>query len=235
MSQKLVVFLLVFMFGSVPTLRSQEPPWDPSAVKDCDRQCLTGIMDRYTDAMMKHDARNLPLAVDLRFTENTAQINIGEGVLWRARVEPTSFKYYAADPFAGQVSIGAVFNIEGRPALTAIRLRIERARILEIEQLVDRNVAPQAMPLLQTPRPGLLNDVAAAQRTSREGMIRAANSYFNALEGDSGKIAAFADEPIGLQISGAHFAESTVIALAHAYEQATEWHRRRPAETREIW
>jgi aspartyl-tRNA(Asn)/glutamyl-tRNA(Gln) amidotransferase subunit A len=34
--------------------------------------------------------------------------------------------------------------------------------------------------------------------------------------------------PIGLQISGAHFAEPTVIALAHAYEQATEWHKRRP-------
>jgi aspartyl-tRNA(Asn)/glutamyl-tRNA(Gln) amidotransferase subunit A len=35
--------------------------------------------------------------------------------------------------------------------------------------------------------------------------------------------------PIGLQISGNHFAESTVLAVAHAYEQATEWHRRRPA------
>jgi aspartyl-tRNA(Asn)/glutamyl-tRNA(Gln) amidotransferase subunit A len=34
--------------------------------------------------------------------------------------------------------------------------------------------------------------------------------------------------PIGLQISGAPFAESTVIALAHAYEQATQWHKRRP-------
>lgn len=34
--------------------------------------------------------------------------------------------------------------------------------------------------------------------------------------------------PIGLQISGAHFAESTVLALAHAYEQATEWHTKRP-------
>lgn len=34
--------------------------------------------------------------------------------------------------------------------------------------------------------------------------------------------------PIGLQISGAHFAEPAVIALAHAYEQATEWHKRRP-------
>ena len=34
--------------------------------------------------------------------------------------------------------------------------------------------------------------------------------------------------PIGLQISGNHFAESTVLAAAHAYERATEWHRRRP-------
>jgi len=34
--------------------------------------------------------------------------------------------------------------------------------------------------------------------------------------------------PIGLQISGNHFAETTVLALAHAYEQATEWHSRRP-------
>ena len=33
--------------------------------------------------------------------------------------------------------------------------------------------------------------------------------------------------PIGLQV-GAPFAESTVLALAHAYEQATEWHRRGP-------
>ena len=37
--------------------------------------------------------------------------------------------------------------------------------------------------------------------------------------------------PIGLQISGDHFAEGTVLALAHAYEQATEWHTRRPALT----
>jgi aspartyl-tRNA(Asn)/glutamyl-tRNA(Gln) amidotransferase subunit A len=37
--------------------------------------------------------------------------------------------------------------------------------------------------------------------------------------------------PIGLQISGNHFAEPTVLSLAHAYEQATEWHKRRPVLT----
>ena len=34
--------------------------------------------------------------------------------------------------------------------------------------------------------------------------------------------------PIGLQIVGAPFAETTVLALAHAYEQATGWHLRNP-------
>jgi aspartyl-tRNA(Asn)/glutamyl-tRNA(Gln) amidotransferase subunit A len=37
--------------------------------------------------------------------------------------------------------------------------------------------------------------------------------------------------PIGLQIVGAPFAESTVLALAHAYERETEWHQRRPKLT----
>ncbi len=35
--------------------------------------------------------------------------------------------------------------------------------------------------------------------------------------------------PIGIQISGPNFAESRVLALAYAYEQATNWHARRPA------
>ncbi len=35
--------------------------------------------------------------------------------------------------------------------------------------------------------------------------------------------------PIGLQISGPRFGEARVLALAHAFEQATEWHRRQPA------
>jgi aspartyl-tRNA(Asn)/glutamyl-tRNA(Gln) amidotransferase subunit A len=34
--------------------------------------------------------------------------------------------------------------------------------------------------------------------------------------------------PIGMQISGPRLGEGPILALAHAYEQATEWHRRRP-------
>jgi aspartyl-tRNA(Asn)/glutamyl-tRNA(Gln) amidotransferase subunit A len=34
--------------------------------------------------------------------------------------------------------------------------------------------------------------------------------------------------PIGLQVSAAPFEDALVLTIAHAYEQATEWHRRRP-------
>jgi aspartyl-tRNA(Asn)/glutamyl-tRNA(Gln) amidotransferase subunit A len=37
--------------------------------------------------------------------------------------------------------------------------------------------------------------------------------------------------PIGLQISGPRFGEAKVPALANAYEQATDWHSRRPRVT----
>jgi aspartyl-tRNA(Asn)/glutamyl-tRNA(Gln) amidotransferase subunit A len=36
--------------------------------------------------------------------------------------------------------------------------------------------------------------------------------------------------PIGLQIMGRAFDEGTVLRVAHAYEQATEWHTRRPLQ-----
>jgi len=41
--------------------------------------------------------------------------------------------------------------------------------------------------------------------------------------------AGFADGlPIGMQIIGRHFGEETILKIAHAYEQSTEWHKRRP-------
>jgi aspartyl-tRNA(Asn)/glutamyl-tRNA(Gln) amidotransferase subunit A len=42
--------------------------------------------------------------------------------------------------------------------------------------------------------------------------------------------AGFADGlPIGLQIIGPPFSEETLLKIAYAYEQATEWHKRKPA------
>jgi len=34
--------------------------------------------------------------------------------------------------------------------------------------------------------------------------------------------------PVGMQVIGKHFDEATILRVAHAYEQATEWHKKRP-------
>jgi aspartyl-tRNA(Asn)/glutamyl-tRNA(Gln) amidotransferase subunit A len=40
--------------------------------------------------------------------------------------------------------------------------------------------------------------------------------------------------PIGLEIAGPHFSESKILALAQAYERATNWHSRKPVLTAEM-
>ncbi|MEA2576016.1 MAG: aspartyl-tRNA(Asn)/glutamyl-tRNA(Gln) amidotransferase subunit [Chloroflexia bacterium] len=40
--------------------------------------------------------------------------------------------------------------------------------------------------------------------------------------------------PIGLQILGRHFDEATILRVAHAYQQVTDWHRRTPQLIREL-
>ena len=170
--------------------------WDVSRAKPCDRACLVGFMDGYLHAMETRTTSGLPLAEEVWVTENTARIDLGEGILWRADLKATSFRVTAADPVTGQVAVQTVYDIQGKPALVAIRLKIDRRMITEVEELLDRNVAPEAMALLQAPRPELLNDVAPKDRSSREVMLYAANAYFDALTGENGKIAPFADECI---------------------------------------
>ena len=186
---------LLLSFCAIQGAFAGEPEWDPATLKECNRACLIGIMDGYMNAIFKHDPKAVPpLTIDVRMTENTGAMDVGEGVLWRSRVEPTSFKIYVADPISGQVAEQARLKIGGQDALVAVRLKIDRGKIQEIEQLYDRNINAAAIPLLTTPLPVLTTDIPPNQRTSRDMLYRAANSYFDALEGDSGKIGAFADD-----------------------------------------
>ncbi len=189
---QVALLLAVMTAGAVS---AQEPEWDPASIKECDRACLIGIMDGYMDALFRHDPKAVPpLSIDVRMTENTGVIEVGEGVLWRFNVEPTSFKIYVADPVSGQVAQQARLKIGGQNSLVAVRLKVDRGKIQEIEHLYERNINEAAIPLLTTPVPVLTTDVPPEQRISRDMLFRVANSYFDALEGDSGKIGAFSDK-----------------------------------------
>ena len=119
-----------FVAGAVALVAAQEPAWNATAIKECDRACLVGILDRYMNAIFTHDPKAVPaLAADVRMTENTGQMDVGEGLLWRSKVEPTTFKVYVADPVAGQVALQTRLKVQGRDTLAAIRLKIDRGTI----------------------------------------------------------------------------------------------------------
>jgi hypothetical protein len=185
----------VLLFGAAIRTMAAEAEWNAAAIKECDRACLVGVMDGYMNAIFKHDPKGAPpLSINVRMTENTGVMDVGEGVLWRSKVEPTSFKIYVADPVEGQVALQGRLKVQGQDELAAVRLKVDRGKILEIEQLWAGGINQAAIPLLTTPMDYLVNDVPAAQRSSRAVMFRAANSYFDALEGDDGKIGAFAGD-----------------------------------------
>ena len=169
-------------------------PWDPARVQPCDRACLVGTMDLYIRALASKDRSALPLAEEVTFTENTARLDLGQGSLWKRPIQPTAFRIDVADPLLGEIGTQTVLNLQGKPALVAIRIKVERQMITEVEQLFDSNVAPAAMELLTTPRPAMLADVPARERNSRDYLIYAANAYFDALTGEDGHIAPFADD-----------------------------------------
>jgi hypothetical protein len=77
--------------------------------------------------------------------------------------------------------------------------------ITEMEHLLARNLGERNLPNLVVPRKALLTPVPEAERMPRDEMIRIGRSYYEALVGDSGSLAPFADDCVrrenGIQTS----------------------------------
>ena len=157
-------FIATLAFGAAHA-QSAKPwykqPWDPARVQPCDRACLVRVMDLYLAALASKDRSALPLAEEVDFTENTARLDLGQGSLWVRPIKATPFRIDVADPQAGEIGTQTVLELQGKPAIVAIRLKVQRNMITEAEQLFDSNVQPPAMELLTTPRPTMLADVPA--------------------------------------------------------------------------
>jgi hypothetical protein len=164
-----------------------------SAPDQCDRACMQSILDQYLVALVKHDDNGLPLASNFKYTENTAKMQIGDG-LWVGASELPTFRIYGIDPVTGQAAIFCVMKEFNKPVLVTIRLRIEGRKITEIEHIVRRDPRPEGLPNLVTPRPGLVEDVPPAERTPRAEMLRIGDAYFDTIVKGDGTLAPFADD-----------------------------------------
>lgn len=165
--------------------------------QDCDRACLTGMMDQYLAAMVAHDASKAPFSPSVKFTENTVKLPLTEG-LWFTTTGLTDYKIYVADPQGGAAAfIGVVKEHNAPPnpeknAILALRLKVFRRQITEAESVVVRNANNLAN--LTTPRPGIMQTLAANERVSRADLIRATNAYFDGIEQLTGTIVPFHED-----------------------------------------
>ncbi len=161
------------------------------------REDLNGLLDLYAGALAARDAQRLPLASDVRFTENAQAIALDEG-LWATATGVSADQIRFIDPATGQAGFMCVAAEHGAPVELTLRLKAEGGRITEIEQFAVRrrpslfnpeNFAPQT----------LFRDIAPSARATRAALGDAAHAYFNGIERDDGTIIPVRDDCLRIE------------------------------------
>jgi hypothetical protein len=151
----------------------------------CDNACLKGFVDGYFDALAQRDPSKLPVATDVKFTENGRVLDFSLGLgFWRTAGKPIRYRDYVLDPQTGNAAaLTALAEYDGI-AQMALRLKIVNRRIAEIETYVvrlgdQRWFAPGGLEHMSDI---FSQTVPAATRHTREQLVAAANAYFDAIE-----------------------------------------------------
>ena len=170
-------------------------PVVPGAAQSCDEACLNGFIDQYLNALVAHDPAKLPAATNIRFTENTRPLKLGDG-LWATISGLGAYRHDFADPKAGQAGAYTVIEENGTPALMTLRLKVVNHKITEAETILVRN---QTMGnFLKTDatkvKPIWLEPLTPSQKRPRAEMIKAVDLYFDGLNKGDGNIVPFADD-----------------------------------------
>ena len=99
-----------------------------ASAASCDRMCLRDMITRYVDAVVAHDPTNLPVAAKTRFTENSQDLKLGEGV-WKTVTRKGDFRHDYLD-VSRQVAAAHVLLYEGEtPVLYSVLLRLQDRKI----------------------------------------------------------------------------------------------------------
>ncbi len=150
----------------------------PAAAQTCDRACMTDLITRYVDAVVAHDHSRLPLAENVRFTEDSKALKLGEG-LWQTVTGKGQFRQDYLDT-RKQIASTHVQLLQGKDqVLLSALLYIKERKITGIETLVQR-ITPESrfQPTeLGKPVRGMNDPVPAGKKQSRESMIKTALTY----------------------------------------------------------
>jgi hypothetical protein len=164
----------------------------PARAADCDRACLTSLMDRYLVALDAHDAKQLPLARSAKFTENTVALTLGDG-FWQTidkGSQSSTSRLIISDPSTSQVAFYGAAKENGHGVLFGVRLKHRAQLITEVEQFVIRRGPAQIGEFDNPPafEAAWTEVLPVAERLPRAELVRVANLYFEGIEKSSGDI-----------------------------------------------
>lgn len=155
---------------------------------ECTRALLDGLMDDYFEALSAGDPSSLPLASDVKFTENAQESEIGTTAFWM-NAGDTKHSQRALDTQTCSVAAQAVVPESGMDLPVAVRLRVEGGEMTEIETIVVRpgdytasfavDSDPAAIIAIAADI-GWHDEVPAADRATREQLSGWIDKYFRA-------------------------------------------------------
>jgi hypothetical protein len=109
-----------------------------AAAGDCDRECLRGFITQYLDAMIAHKPGALPLDAKVRFTEDTLDTRLGDG-LWKQASRLRPYRQDILDVRQGVAASQVVVEEAGSPVMLMLRLKVVGKKITEVETQVTRS------------------------------------------------------------------------------------------------
>lgn len=160
--------LLTVMSLSSPAARAQE----------CDRACLADLMTQFIDALVAHDHSRLPLAENVRYTEDSRRAELGQGI-WQSVTSYGNFRQDYIDTAKQVIGSHVLLHEDEVQVLYSALLYVTGTQISGIETLVQR-IGPDGrfQPTeLGAPIRGMNDPVPADKRNSREEMVRIALTY----------------------------------------------------------
>src|SRR6202167_5598127 len=99
---------------------------------DCNRACLQGLATQYLAALVAHNPKSLPLAEDVRYTENDQVMDVGDG-FWGTATAIGGYKHCFSDPVVEQIGCMVTMHEGDHIVIMGVRLRVQLGRVTEIE------------------------------------------------------------------------------------------------------
>ena len=126
-----------------------------------------------------HNASSLPLASNVKYTENGVELAVGAG-FWQTAGKPL-LRRGLVDTLKCGTHTQAVMQENGKPILYGFRLKVDNARITEIESIIarEKEFAFKVDGVLATKDQDWETILPPEQRSSRLAMIAAADDYFD--------------------------------------------------------